>query len=415
MDYAALSARIDAFGVVTPVPAFTYEVYDLDRERWYPVEQVTAAGDFAAGAVPPDAYSPLGAGTVDPAGLRTDRIRKTFSPHANYTIDEIRVYARTALDQDIRTQEWGTNPDRQQANTKDEDPTGLLNERYRYRDLETGTFLSRDPAGFIDGPNLYTYVVQNPWTKYDPLGLHANDEVAEIMETFNKEAAAEMRSDANRLEQTGNELFTGIKTGVEIAGMATGADTISELSGETLTGEKTGSVDKAMAAASVTPLGKLKKFLGVIGDVVKGKKRTDKMSDAGGMTARRQRAEELSKDVEQGKPIMKQGIGGQRIEEQFGLKLSPSTEKGADFIAEGVGPISLKGPLLKADGSSVEITPQMVQGLADSVVKDVRQNTFAKEVFVDTLNMSVEQKAFLTDQILQGVAGAERKPVKFIK
>jgi hypothetical protein len=39
------------------------------------------------------------------------------------------------------------------------------------RDLETGTFLQRDPAGFVDGPNLYNYVRQNPWSKFDPYGL----------------------------------------------------------------------------------------------------------------------------------------------------------------------------------------------------------------------------------------------------
>ncbi|HRJ10185.1 MAG TPA: RHS repeat-associated core domain-containing protein, partial [Prosthecobacter sp.] len=37
--------------------------------------------------------------------------------------------------------------------------------------LETMTWLSRDPAGFVDGPNLYAYVQQNPWTAFDPLGL----------------------------------------------------------------------------------------------------------------------------------------------------------------------------------------------------------------------------------------------------
>ena len=42
-----------------------------------------------------------------------------------------------------------------------------------YRDLETGTFLTRDPAGMVDGPNLYAYVRQNPWTKFDPEGLQA--------------------------------------------------------------------------------------------------------------------------------------------------------------------------------------------------------------------------------------------------
>ncbi|MCX6911145.1 MAG: RHS repeat-associated core domain-containing protein, partial [Verrucomicrobia bacterium] len=70
-----------------------------------------------------------------------------------------------------RTKEVGQTQDRQKANTKDEDPTGLLNEGFRYRDLETGSFITRDPLGFKDGPNLYTYVQQNPWTKFDPEGL----------------------------------------------------------------------------------------------------------------------------------------------------------------------------------------------------------------------------------------------------
>jgi len=69
----------------------------------------------------------------------------------------------------------GSTPDRQKANTKEQDPTGLLNEGFRYRDLETGTFITRDPLGFTDGPNLYTYVHQNPWTHFDPEGLEDND------------------------------------------------------------------------------------------------------------------------------------------------------------------------------------------------------------------------------------------------
>jgi RHS repeat-associated protein len=77
-----------------------------------------------------------------------------------------------------RMAETGTNTDKQRANTKDEDPTGLLNEGFRYRDLETGVFLSRDPAGFVDGPNVYTYVQQNPWTKFDPEGLFGHIAVA---------------------------------------------------------------------------------------------------------------------------------------------------------------------------------------------------------------------------------------------
>lgn len=70
-----------------------------------------------------------------------------------------------------RTQEKGATLDRQRANTKDEDLWGALNEGQRYRDLEFGVFLTRDPMGFVDGPNVYTYVRQNPWTYYDPHGL----------------------------------------------------------------------------------------------------------------------------------------------------------------------------------------------------------------------------------------------------
>jgi hypothetical protein len=39
---------------------------------------------------------------------------------------------------------------------------------FAYSDIEDGVrvFLTRDPAGFVDGPNLYTYVKQNPWTSH---------------------------------------------------------------------------------------------------------------------------------------------------------------------------------------------------------------------------------------------------------
>jgi RHS repeat-associated protein len=69
----------------------------------------------------------------------------------------------------------GSTLDRQRASTKEQDPTGLLNEGFRYRDPSTGTFLTRDPLGFKAGLNTYTYVRQNPWTHFDPEGLQTND------------------------------------------------------------------------------------------------------------------------------------------------------------------------------------------------------------------------------------------------
>jgi len=78
-----------------------------------------------------------------------------------------------------RPYEWGSDPDRQKANTKEEEKDlGLLNEGMRYRDLETGTFLTGDPIGYKDGPNRYCYVHCNPITKFDPLGLKVEYETA---------------------------------------------------------------------------------------------------------------------------------------------------------------------------------------------------------------------------------------------
>jgi RHS repeat-associated protein len=75
-----------------------------------------------------------------------------------------------------QTASTGTTPaDRQRASTKEQDPTGFLNEGFRYRDLSTGTFLTRDPLGFKAGLNNYTYVRQNPWTKFDPEGLDESE------------------------------------------------------------------------------------------------------------------------------------------------------------------------------------------------------------------------------------------------
>jgi RHS repeat-associated protein len=79
-----------------------------------------------------------------------------------------------------RPYEWpvgGTgDPDRQKANTKEEETDlNLLNEGMRYRDLETGVFLTRDPLKYWDGPNMYCYVHCNPITRFDALGLEGED------------------------------------------------------------------------------------------------------------------------------------------------------------------------------------------------------------------------------------------------
>jgi RHS repeat-associated protein len=100
-----------------------------------------------------------------------------------------------------RPYEWeaaGTlgDPDRQKANTKEEETDlNLLNEGMRYRDLETGVFLTRDPIGYADGPNVYCYVHCNPITKFDAFGLAEGDTMESYqdqMDELEKQHQAEM-------------------------------------------------------------------------------------------------------------------------------------------------------------------------------------------------------------------------------
>jgi len=116
-----------------------------------------------------------------------------------------------------RTHEAGENKDRQRANTKDEETEfGILNEGFRYRDLDTGVWLTRDPAGFVDGPNLYAYVQQNPWSKFDPKGLY---------NFFLHRSMTELGA----LSEYGSAFVTNLQSGVLIPDMPEGYSTYTRM------------------------------------------------------------------------------------------------------------------------------------------------------------------------------------------
>jgi RHS repeat-associated protein len=103
-----------------------------------------------------------------------------------------------------RPYEWGSDPDRQKANTKEEESDlGLLNEGMRYRDLETGTFLSRDPIGYMDGPNVYCYVHCNPITRFDAFGLDDGDTQEDLQDQMDyvDEQIQEVQDDVDEARQ----------------------------------------------------------------------------------------------------------------------------------------------------------------------------------------------------------------------
>lgn len=65
---------------------------------------------------------------------------------------------------------------------------------YRGYDSDLARWLSEDPSGFVDGPNLYSYVRNTPVTQIDPLGLESRapcaagnpDELKKCLEACDK-------------------------------------------------------------------------------------------------------------------------------------------------------------------------------------------------------------------------------------
>ncbi|MDP2905536.1 MAG: RHS repeat-associated core domain-containing protein, partial [Candidatus Omnitrophota bacterium] len=55
--------------------------------------------------------------------------------------------------------------------TKQTDSTGLIFFGARYYDPRLGRFISADPSGMSDGPNLYVYCSSSPINLIDPWGL----------------------------------------------------------------------------------------------------------------------------------------------------------------------------------------------------------------------------------------------------
>ena len=72
--------------------------------------------------------------------------------------------------------------------------------RARYYDADAGRFISEDPAGFVDGPNLYAYVGGNPIMLVDPTGLYAGYGNGLYSSYYTTKNAAEAASQADYAE-----------------------------------------------------------------------------------------------------------------------------------------------------------------------------------------------------------------------
>jgi len=66
--------------------------------------------------------------------------------------------------------------------------SGLYYYRARWYDPQLGRFMNQDPIGYLGGPNLYVYVLNDPVNLIDPLGLECKVlEKAKAVATFKKQ------------------------------------------------------------------------------------------------------------------------------------------------------------------------------------------------------------------------------------
>ena len=119
---------------------------------------------------------------VDTSGAVVERY--AYDPYGQVTI----LNGADGADPDVDGEtvfEWG--PDADGASDVDnrtlyagyhlDAETGLYSVRNRYYHPTLGRWLSRDPVGYVDGMNLYQYVLCNPIAFGDPLGLMSATEL----------------------------------------------------------------------------------------------------------------------------------------------------------------------------------------------------------------------------------------------
>jgi RHS repeat-associated protein len=93
--------------------------------------------------------------------------------------------------------------------------TGLMYVRHRYYDPETGRFITADPLGYVDGPNLYQYGLNNPVSFADPMGLETHPDKLYVPPGFFMQRyleGIEVASDSGH--GFGNRVLAGIQVGL---------------------------------------------------------------------------------------------------------------------------------------------------------------------------------------------------------
>jgi RHS repeat-associated protein len=116
----------------------------------------------------------------------------------------------------------------------------------------------------------------------------------------------------------------------------------------------------------------------------------------------RQRVLELAEEAG-GHIRIREALGGHRFEIATGRRLRASLDPDYDFIDDVLGEIDIKGPLRRADGSQLQITDDMVRGLAESVVTEVNTSSASRAVVVDLLGLTDSQVEMVREIVSTGI------------
>jgi RHS repeat-associated protein len=197
--------------------------------------------------------------------------------------------------------------------------TGYMLSRMRWYDPEAGRWITRDPAGYVDGLSLYLYVKSNPLGLWDPTGLRGEPGVLEgVFNWFSSlaglgssadepaqephEKMAEARPGItevqHKVEETVNTMTEGAHVALDAGSIVTapiGADAIFDGANAALYAAQGRNDEAGMAAAGVlVPFAadKLVKYAGKAASIIKGAVQNvmegaaKTVDDAGGVTGK---------------------------------------------------------------------------------------------------------------------------------
>ncbi|MBS9422979.1 toxin [Photorhabdus caribbeanensis] len=128
--------------------------------------------------------------------LELDAKGKTISQEEYYPYGGTAIWtARNQIEASYKTVRYSS---------KERDKTGLYYYQYRYYQPWMGRWLSADPAGTIDGLNLYRMVKNNPIRYQDELGTNVHDKAQATFKEGKKRAINQLKIASNFLKESKN-------------------------------------------------------------------------------------------------------------------------------------------------------------------------------------------------------------------